>query len=184
MPDSTCVYGHSRSDHSYRTPAGRVICRVCQRRWEKNRRVVKSAEERFWEKVKKTDGCWLWTGGRQGSGYGNFAPTRTTPTGAHRYSYELHHGPIPAGFFVCHTCDNPLCVRPDHLWAGPPRANSRDMSRKGRFAATAAKLQPQQVEEIRRRARPGLFSALAREFGVTVSTVSSIYHRKTWRRAG
>lgn len=85
------------------------------------------AEERFWTFVNKTATCWLWTGVRHGPGYGRFRQT-TKSSGrqamAHRYSYELVHGPIPEGLQIDHLCRNPSCVRPDHLEAVTARENT------------------------------------------------------------
>lgn len=99
-----------------------------------------SDAERFWAKVSKTDGCWLWTasrsGGRLGKRYGQFSvtvsPGKQRVTGAHIFSYELHHGPVPDGLEVMHTCDNSLCVRGDHLTIGTHTDNMQDASQKGR----------------------------------------------------
>lgn len=88
---------------------------------------------RFWRHVEKTDGCWLWVGGRANGGYGRFGALPDRIVYAHRFSYELHKGPIPDGMFVCHSCDNPSCVRPDHLFAGHNVDNVRDMVAKGRL---------------------------------------------------
>lgn len=88
-------------------------------------------EERFWEKVKKSDGCWEWTASDNGNGYGVFGVSGRT-TYAHRFSFELHHGSIPDGMYVLHKCDNRRCVRPDHLFSGTQRENVHDMIAKGR----------------------------------------------------
>ena len=84
-------------------------------------------EEGFWRKVQRDDGCWMWTAGRDGDGYGSYRNKR-----AHRVAWQLTRGPIPDGLVVCHSCDNPACVRPDHLFLGTQQDNIQDMLRKGR----------------------------------------------------
>jgi hypothetical protein len=86
--------------------------------------------ERFWKKVNKTDGCWLWTATRIGR-YGGFRFEGRSRT-AHRVSWELAFGPIPDGLQVLHHCDTPLCVNPQHLFLGTPLDNARDRDSKGR----------------------------------------------------
>lgn len=86
---------------------------------------------RFWSKVDKTSGCWVWTASRSGNGYGQFRlDGHNRP--AHRLAWELTHGAIPEGAFVLHECDNPPCVRPDHLFLGDQSLNMADMAGKGR----------------------------------------------------
>ena len=88
-------------------------------------------EERFWGKVDKTDGCWLWTAGTNINGYGRLSVNRIAIL-AHRYSWALHNGEIPKGMCVMHKCDNPPCVNPDHLEMGSQQDNLKDMLSKGR----------------------------------------------------
>jgi hypothetical protein len=93
-------------------------------------------EVRFWAKVKKTDGCWQWTGAATPDGYGFLARAingERHPLRAHRFSWELHRGPVPEGLWVLHRCDNPRCVNPDHLFLGDRTANMRDCAAKGRI---------------------------------------------------
>lgn len=95
---------------------------------------------RFWSDVRKSDGCWLWTGTITSGSYGIFRRDDGTRVRAHRYSYELEYGVAPAALFVCHTCDTPLCVRPDHLFLGTALDNVRDKVAKGRHIIDYAKV--------------------------------------------
>jgi hypothetical protein len=117
--------------------------------------VAKPLAARFWARVQKAapDECWEWLGGRTGPGYG--ALTRDggkVQVKAHRVSYELHHGPIPDGLYVCHTCDNPGCVNPAHLWAGTPQDNMTDKVLKGRAFQWSGARNPMSAENRARRA--------------------------------
>ena len=151
--------------------------------------------ERFWSHVLKTDTCWLWQKGRTSTGYGSFKITRTRGIKAHRFVYELTYGPIPAGLFVCHHCDVPLCVRPDHLFLGTAGDNLRDMVRKGRHYSTVhpemrsgersgmAKLTDAKVREIRALHATGQVSMyrLAKDFGVTQRVIHLVVRRLAWK---
>lgn len=133
-------------------------------------------EQRFWTKVNKTAGCWLWTGSMV-QGYGQIMRNRK-PAKAHRVAWELTYGEIPADQFVLHRCDVPACVRPDHLFLGTQPENLADARQKGRLDESRPRvnvLTPEQRLDIFNRPwRRGIGLALAREFGVTKSTISHI----------
>ena len=140
----------------------------------------KTPEHRFWQKVDKTDGCWEWTGSKKRRGYVEFFADGKTCL-AHRWSYEAHNGPIPPGLFVCHKCDNPCCVRPDHLFVGTAKDNMQDCSKKGRLAPPhpglkyKGKLTLEQVSVIRRLRSLGFLQReLGEMFGCTGANISHI----------
>lgn len=147
--------------------------------------------QRFWRKIQKTDGCWLWIGSRGPSGYGLFGVAtdsgRWATNRAHRFSWEIHNGPIPPGMCVCHHCDNPPCVRPDHLFLGTHKDNSDDMIRKGRGAFgekhPRAILDWETVRRIRREYDGTLTGRveLANRFGVTERAINSIVRGFIWK---
>jgi hypothetical protein len=103
--------------------------------------------QRFWAKVKigAADACWEWQGFRLPKGYGTIGVGGRAGGKqlAHRVSYELEYGLIPEGLLVCHSCDNPPCVNPKHLYVGSYADNLTDMHRKGR--ARGRQREPQTV---------------------------------------
>jgi len=144
----------------------------------------------FWARVTRTDGCWLWTGPvmRQRRGYGTHATTLYGRKPAHRYSWFFTHGEMPPSHMdVCHACDVPACVRPDHLFLGTRAENMHDAKVKGRVPAgerhTAARLTDDNVREMRRlRASSGEpYARLAKRYGVSTSTVVQVIYGNTWR---
>lgn len=141
--------------------------------------------DRFFDKVyfDPNSGCWIWATTAHGKGYGLFWYGGSNKR-AHRISWELHRGPIPKGLCVLHTCDNPPCVNPDHLWLGTMVENNADRDNKGRFitlrgeAIGTSKLTEQDVIEIRASEEPYL--TIAARFGVCENNVSLIRRRLTW----
>jgi hypothetical protein len=95
--------------------------------------VPRSLTDRFWEKVEKGDGCWLWKGQIGTPGYGTLSVSHNRKRSAHRVSWELHYGTVPDGMCVLHRCDNRPCVRPDHLFVGTLLDNNVDCIKKGRW---------------------------------------------------
>lgn len=103
-----------------------------------NRRRYRPLKDRFWSKVEKTAGCWIWRGATQTSGHGRFGVLQENGKNklmlVHRYSWELANGPIPPGLCVCHNCpggDNASCINPSHLFLGTLADNNRDSQQKG-----------------------------------------------------
>lgn len=140
--------------------------------------------DRFWQHVQKTDGCWLWLGARQRK-YGKVrvykGRRRYAEMRAHRVAWELTHGPIPGDLVVCHKCDVPLCVRPDHLFLGTRADNLADMDAKGR-RGTRPKLTAEQVSELREMSLVrGDLKRLAKKWGVSHSALSLIRSGKNRR---
>ena len=87
----------------------------------------------YWPRVEKQEsGCWIWRGCRDGEGYG-YVSVLSWPVSTHRIAFTLVHGPIAKGLEICHRCDTPLCVNPDHLFAATHEENMRDMRAKGRW---------------------------------------------------
>lgn len=152
---------------------------------EKPTQITEKVRARFDAKyhMNKVTACWEWCAFRNAKGYGTFSITRDARLYAHRASWLLHRGAIPAGLLVLHHCDNPSCVNPDHLFLGTARDNTQDMLRKGRAGATTAggensplsKLSDEQVIEIRaHRAMGALLHIIAARYSVSTSNVSRI----------
>ena len=141
---------------------------------------------RFWDKVEQSDDCWRWLGAKCSYGYGviSIGPKiNNRLVKAHRISYEIHYGSIPDGFSVCHSCDNPECTNPSHLFAAPHRENMLDMVAKRRHAFGSrnghAKLCELDVWVIL--SLPKIKGkVLAKFFGISDSVISQIRSRQIW----
>jgi hypothetical protein len=145
-----------------------------------------TAKDRFSDKISK---CWIWKGARNRDGYGTFwngdwvdrKKHRPRIVLAHRWAYEHFVGPITDGLYVLHSCDEPACVNPEHLFLGTQRDNVVDMHNKKRSPQSGesngnSKLTAVQISEIRARytGTHGQQTALGKEFGVSQATISKI----------
>lgn len=148
--------------------------------------------DRFMAKVQPdpVSGCWWWNGPASETSPGRYIGNERVggkTRSAHRLSYELHNGPIPGGLYVCHRCDQPMCVNPAHLFLGTAADNMRDRDAKGRQARGerigASKLDALRVETLRIAAATGVFTQdqLAKWWGISPSGVRAIVSRKAWR---
>jgi hypothetical protein len=174
---------------------------LCNKHWRRNKKfgspmAVSShsgsnrglpAEERFAKGVVKTDGCWVWKLSRDKNGYGIFKGMigQTLFTRAHRYSYALHTGDMLIGMQALHTCDNPSCVNPAHLFSGTNADNMRDKAEKGRARVPVGEkhgkaiLTERQVLRILKDPRP--YVEIAAQYDVKPSTIGSVKQRKSWK---
>lgn len=143
-------------------------------------------QDRFWAKVDKTHGCWNWTASTREGGYGRFGIGAHGGILAHRYSYILHNGEIPDGLCVLHHCDNPSCVRPDHLFLGTKADNARDKVSKGRQSHPRGELNPKsKLSEAAVRVIKKLLGRipqleLAQSFNVSQQTINNIAKGRRW----
>lgn len=143
-----------------------------------------SVEDRFWQNVNLTgpNECWNWTACDNGR-YGSMRVNGKRKS-AHRLSYGLNKGDIPSGKLVCHTCDNPKCVNPNHLWLGTDAENSADRKAKGRGHIPSgvtngnAKLTVDEVVAIRKDKRT--LKDISAEYKIGISTVSRIRNLADW----
>lgn len=156
----------------------------------------------FWERVKITPDCWLWIGNlnKKRGGYGYFK-SKGKIWRAHRLSYEIHCGEFDKNMDVCHKCDNPPCVNPNHLFLGTAKDNCQDTARKGRTRRGKdhglnvhperkpwgerngnAKLNKESVISIRELYSSRIFSAdqLSKKYGVSPFTIYRVVNRKLW----
>lgn len=150
-------------------------------------RTTTAPVERFWKFVNAgaLSDCWEWTGALR-NGYGVIRIDGKVVY-AHRFSYELHYGPLPEGECALHKCDNRKCCNPYHLFGGTKGDNNRDTyakgrgkggSKKGRLRAT---LTPEDVRQIRQLAADGTkYPALSEQYGISIPAISLIITRKRW----
>jgi hypothetical protein len=175
----------------FNEPRRRFCSRSCAANRYNNKYSDEDAEVVFWCHVRSSrDSCWEWQHRLNHCGYGAFIArvNGIRYHTAHRYSYAVHNGITPPGLCVCHKCDNPRCVRPDHLFLGSHLDNARDRDRKGRAATPrgsrngSARLTEAAVIDIRRRYenREASQGELAREYGVHIHSVHRVIRRISW----
>ena len=161
-----------------------------------NTRIHPTLEESLWNQVTPSNNkeCWIWQGCTNPEGYGIIR--RRIGNGkqkfypVHRLAYKILIGDIPDGMYVCHHCDNPPCVNPNHLFIGTPSDNIQDCIQKGRFrcnpsrgeANGQSKLSLSQVKEMRIKFDNGVKARdLSEEYGVSDSQIWNIVYRKAWK---
>jgi hypothetical protein len=139
---------------------------------------MRTVAERFWSKVdvRGLDECWLWQGWMS-KGCGTFSLGGRNVV-ASRIAYKLAHHVDPGNLLVCHTCDNPACVNPTHLWLGTAFQNMEDMRIKGRSRRFRGKLTEEQARAIKADTRSG--AAIAAEYGVNPSSIYAIRRGRSW----
>lgn len=141
---------------------------------------------RFWLKVdqQSDSACWLWIACKNANGYG-IMNVAGRPMSAHRISWVIHNDQIPDGMCVCHKCDTPSCVNPNHLFLGTQKENMRDAKTKGRMQRGErhyrAKLNRKDVVDIKRLHSQGvMIKQLASNYGVHVNTISRVINKNSW----
>lgn len=159
--------------------------RFCSYACEGRHRHRQSPEDRFWGKVEKRgpDDCWLWMANVGTHGYGQLTIERGRVVTAHRFSFELHNGPIRRGALIRHTCDNKRCVNPAHLLTGSHVDNWHDFRARGHGNRAEnngmRKITSAQVRSIR--SDPRQARAIAAEHGICRDYVYKIKHGLVWR---
>jgi len=172
----------NRCTWDYWVNRARFCSRKCAGMFGRTVRAVPPIREHFETKFTKSDGCWEWNGARDKDGYGIF-PYKKKAWRANILALVLDGRPPAKGKYACHTCDNPACVNPGHLYPGTPVQNSADSIQRDRHAygerRTQSKLTNAAVLEIRRSTET--HEELAMRFGVSRATISLAAERKTWR---
>lgn len=188
-----CGCGRKTKIAPYNRPEKGEIAGV-PRRWLAGHQRRTRIEVRFWRFITRgaPNDCWEWQGNRNKKGYGIIAE-QTGRTLAHRLSWIIHYDPIPGDLRVLHTCDNPPCCNPSHLFLGTQADNVRDMDNKGRRGngggtkalgelSHQAKLKSTDIPVIRRLHKEGAtYAEIARRYAVSAQSINAIIAGKTWK---
>lgn len=164
------------------------------------KQIMRRVEPRFLEKFEQSDGCWEWKGGKDCAGYGYIHVFRASERvnkrhmmKAHVFSWCLKTGKLSTDGFICHTCDNPSCVNPEHLYEGTRQDNVDDMVRRKRNYTGGCRhsgeshyksnLNQEQVDEIRLLFKNGVRQCdIARKFSITLKQTWNIVHGRSWTK--
>jgi len=154
-------------------------CRDCDYKFSQD------SIKRFWKNVEKKETCWIWKKATY-KGYGVFNKGNRKTILTHRFSWELHNGPIPNGKSVCHSCDNPPCVNPSHLWLGTNDENRQDSVSKKRHVfgerVHFAKLKDEYIPGIRKLHKEGISNTIIGiKYNVHRRTIYDVCRNITWR---
>lgn len=190
MPDVQCLQcsatfhvGQSR----IREGKAKFCSTLCMHSfWRQHGKPHEDHTERFWNQISKTETCWLWTGSCA-KGYGRLKVGMPNPGSlrVHRFSWELHYGPIPPGLCVLHHCDVSICVHPSHLFLGTLFDNNTDRHRKGGYAEGPqhhqARLSAEDVKAIRVLQGQSTATSVGKRYQVSLDAIRKIWHGKTYK---
>lgn len=185
LKHSTCTVVGCEKPH-----ASNGLCGMHQSRKRRHgdtsttKKIYRNTLDDFWNLVNKTTSCWLWTGKTFHDGYGCFSLKGIWRT--HRLSYQLHFGEIPQDLLVCHKCDTPLCVNPDHLFLGTPKDNTQDAIKKNRLACgekqgKLTNIQAQEIRDISNTPEKPTYKAIAKNYGVCEETIGRIVRKEHYK---